>query len=766
MQISSIQRNVSSKSLVCAAVGALLGTVATAQQQSGGLEEVVVTAQKRGEESLQRIPVTVQALSAEQLAATGATSILDIAGRVPSLSVFDAGGNQKKLKIRGVSSAAESETSETVAVYIDDVPVTNSGGTNNENGASPDVGFFDVERVEVLKGPQGSLYGASSMGGTVRYITKQPNLSEYQSEVFGRFSNTSKGDNSFGLAGMVNLPLSQDRVALRLAATYDDDGGYIDNIAPLTGIGFGPAGKVPGKSDANSAEHWLARAQLAWQVSDAFSLGFKVMRREYDVSGEASVQQALIAAGRDLVQRNFIQAYNQDEFTLYNLTFEYDFGSLSLFSSSSYTDRLTDDLQDTTFFSNIVFGTTDPASNLRNLNDSQEFVQEFRLVSQGEGSTRWVAGVYYSDLDKFFVQDAPFPGINTFLGAPVVPVIPGFLGNQPNVFQSDVPESVKQKAVFGEFTWDFADRWSATLGGRFFDVEREFRYNSRGLFSTPGADSRAGSGSEDGFNPKVSIAFEASETALVYLTASKGYRIGGFNQPIPNTPQCAAELATLGISNSPPLFESDSIWNYEVSAKTTWADNRVRVNGGIYYVDWKDIQLRRQLSCGFTFFLNGGSATVKGAELQLEVAASDALSFYLNIGYDEAKLDGSVPNLGAQADSKLPGVPEITASAGFQFDFPLLSNEGYFRADVSHIGEFNYLFEGQTAPFSGANPTAGDYTIAGLRFGLNAEKWDAALYVNNVFDERADTGLQDNLFANVVFRNRPREIGVSVSRRF
>ena len=755
-----------SASMVAMAVTAILGSNAGAQDAAGQLEEIVVTAQKRGEESLQRIPVTVQALSAAQLEASGAGSIIDLASRVPGLSVFDAGGNQKKLKIRGVSSASESETSETVAVYIDDVPVTNAGGTNNENGASPDVGFFDLERVEVLKGPQGSLYGASSMGGTVRYITKQPDPSDFASEVAGRFSTTKDGDVSFGVSGMVNLPLASERAAIRLTGTYGDDGGYIDNLAPLTGAGFGPAGKVPGKEDNNSSKYWLARAQLLWNVSDALSVGAKIMHRDYDVTGESSVQRSLAAAGQNLSQRNFIEAFNNDEFDVYNVTVDYDFGSLRLSSSSSYTDRKTIDLQDTTFFSNIVFGTTDPASNLRNFNETKEFVQELRLASQGDGAVQWVAGLYYSDVDKFFIQDGPFPGINTFLGAPVVPVFEGFLGLQPNVFQSTVPETIKQKAAFGELTWKFADRWSATFGGRFFDVERDFSYQSRGLFSTPGADQRSGSGSEDGFNPKVSLAFQASESALVYVTASKGYRIGGFNQPIPNTPQCAAELGQLGISNSPPLFDSDSIWNYEVSAKTTSADKRVRVNGGIYYVDWKDIQLRRQLSCGFTFFLNGGAATVKGAELQIEVAPTDSLNVYLNLGYDDAKIDGTVANLGASADSKLPGVPRVTASAGFQYDFPLLSRDGFFRMDVSHVGEFTYLFEGQVGPFSGVNPTAGDYTISNLRLGLESEQWDAALYVNNAFDERADTGVQSNLFADVVFRNRPREIGVSFSRRF
>ncbi len=759
--------HVQREKLTCFVLGTILAMPILAQEPTTGeLEEIVVTAQKRGEESLQKIPVSVQALSAATLTNSGAASVLDIAARVPSLSVFDAGGNQKKLKIRGVSSASESETSETVAVYIDDVPVTNSGGTNNENGASPDVGFFDVERVEVLKGPQGTLYGASSMGGTVRYITKQPDASAFASEVTARYSSTERGDSSYGLAGMINLPLVEGRAALRISATYDDDGGFIDNVAPLTGVGFGPAGKIPGKDDANSAEHWLARAQLRWEVSDALTIGAKIMHREYDVTSESSVQRSLVAAGQDLTQRNFIVAQNVDEFDLFNITVDYDFGPVRLYSSSSYTDRLTDDLQDTTFFSSIVFGTTDPASNLRNLNDVQEFVQELRLVSQSDGPVQWVAGLYYSDLDKFFIQDGPFPGINAFLGGPVVPVFEGFLGNQPNVFQSTVPETIKQAAVFGELTWKLNDRWSATFGGRYFDVERDFSYNSRGLFSTPGADQRAGSGSENGFNPKVSLAYAANENALLYLTASKGYRIGGFNQPIPNTPQCAAELAQLGISNSPPLFESDSLWNYEIAAKTTFFDNRVRLNGGFYYIDWKDIQLRRQLSCGFTFFLNGGSATVKGAELQFELAATDQVFFYLNVGIDEANLDGSVPNLGAANDSRLPGVPRGTASTGVQIDFKMGARDAFFRADASYVGKFNYLFEGQTGPFSGVNPTAGDYILANMRWGIGAETWDAAVYVNNVFDKRADTGVQSNLFADVLFRNRPREIGVSFARRF
>ncbi len=757
----------SGRTIVAVAVASTLHAAAALAAESGGaLEEIVVTAQKRGEESLQSIPLTVQALSDAQLAGAGVGSILDLAGRVPGLTVFDAGGNQKKLKVRGVSSASESETSETVAVYLDDVPITNAGGTNNENGASPDFGFFDMERVEVLKGPQGTLYGASAMGGTVRYISKRPDATKYSGEVRGRLSTTKSGSESYGVAAMVNLPLSTDKLALRIVASYDDDGGYLDNIVPLTGVGFGPAGKVPGKKDANEAKYWTGRGQLLWTPNEDLSVGLKFAHRDFEAEGENSVQRSLAAAGQDLDQLNYVVPYNDDRFDLFNLTVDYDMGAVNVFSSTSYTDRRTDDLQDTTFFSNIVFGTTDPASNLRNLNKAQEFVQELRFSSSSDGPLQWVFGGYYSDLDKKFTQDGPFVGINDFFGAPVVPVIPGFLGNQPNVFQSDVPESVKQVAAFGELSYKFNEQWSATVGGRYFDVKRKFSYNSRGLFSTPGADQRAGSGSENGFNPKVTIAFQAAENALLYASASKGYRIGGFNQPIPNTPQCAAELGQLGISNSPPLFDSDSIWNYELSAKTQWADNRVRINGGVYYVDWKDIQLRRQLACGFTFFLNGGKAEVKGAELQVEIAPVDSFTMYANFGYDDAKLKGSVPNLGASTDSRLPGVPKFTASGGFQFDFPVMAYNGYVRGDVSHVGKFIYLFEGQVGPFSGVNPKAGGYTIAGLRVGVESEKWDAAIYANNLFDERADTGVQSNLFADIVFRNRPREIGVAFSLRY
>jgi iron complex outermembrane recepter protein len=247
------------------AAASLMASPAQAQDAGGdegqtNLGEIIVTATKQGAQTLLDVPQSISAVGGEALERAGSQGIADIAAKVPGLSAFGAGSNQTKIKLRGVSSASESEPQETVAVYLDDVPITGSGGTNNENGASPDLGLFDLNRIEVLKGPQGTLYGSGSLGGTVRYIMNTPNMSEFGGKAQARASTTKRGSESYGIDGVLNIPIVQEKIALRLAGSFARNGGWIDNTAPVVGLGLTPSGT--GRKDANRDTNWLARATL------------------------------------------------------------------------------------------------------------------------------------------------------------------------------------------------------------------------------------------------------------------------------------------------------------------------------------------------------------------------------------------------------------------------------------------------------------------------------------------------------------------------
>ena len=732
---------------------------------------ILVTAQKRGAQSLVDVPAAIDAVGGEDLVRSGAQGIQDLSAKVAGLSILGAGANQTKIKLRGISSSSESEPQETVAVYLDDVPITGSGGTNNENGASPDLGLFDLQRVEVLKGPQGTLYGSGSLGGTVRYILNTPDLNNIEARGQLRASTTRRGDESYSVDAVLNLPIVQDRIALRLAGSFAHNGGWLDNTEPVVGLGLTPTGA--GQEDLNSDENWLFRATLELRPADEFTARLRYMRREFDVTGENSVD----TARGDYTQPWRVTPFNKDKFDLYDLFLEYDLGSFVISSSTSYFDRDTLDLQDTTRFSQLLFTPAAPASALVNQNRQQDFTEEFRVSFEASDLLSGVVGLYYQNQEKTFFQDGPNPGLNTFcannagcfgLGPTpgLIPVFPtvnrAVVGTFPNVFQSEVPQDLEQIALFGELTFSLTDQLDVIVGGRYFDLTGNFEYNSRGAFSSPGADSRSGTYKENGFNPKATVSYQPNPDTTLYATASKGFRPGGFNQPIPSTPQCINELNSLGITNSAVSFDSDSLWNYEVGVKSRLPGSGVYFSGSAYYIDWSDIQVRRQLGCGFTFFSNAAKARSIGLEGSVSAELTDGLSFDLSVGYVDAQLQRDLPQVGVKGDS-LPGVPDWNVGFALDYERPISpSLDGFLRIDANYVSEFKSTFS-ETDPLV---RYAGDYALANFRLGISGQSdfgWTAALFVKNAFDERAVIGTQNNLFGDYQFINRPREVGVQLN---
>jgi iron complex outermembrane receptor protein len=735
------------------------------------LEEIVVTASKRGAISVQELPFSIQAISGDQLSNLGATGIEDISGIVPGFTAYNAGSNQKKLRIRGISSSSESEPQETVGVYLDNIPITGAGGTNNENGASPDINLFDLNRVEVIKGPSGTIYGAGSMGGTIRYILNEPDTEAFRADLELAASTTKDGEASYGGNLMLNMPLT-DSLAFRAVAGIREVGGYIDNIVQ-TGVSTAP--KKGPEEDINSDKITSGIFSIKWDPSERLSLLGRYVLNDYDVDGEGSIDAdarvkldpVYTPPTENLEQVRFIEEVNRDELELFSIDLEYAFDSMTLASSTGYTERTTFDRQDTSVVAVLFFGAspgqiggpTQIAAPLENDTYYDQFTQEFRLSSNNAGSLSWLVGAYYFDLDKEFSQGGTVAGLDDWIGG-----LTGLFGRPDVPFESLTTQNLEQIAVYGEATWEFSEDWIVTVGARWFEIEQDFLQVANGLING-GPSRQEGDASESDVNPRFSISHQASESTLFYATASKGYRVGGINQPVPLDAGtgCRDELEGLGLSAAPGSFSSDSLWSYELGSKLEFADNRARLNAAIYYVDWSDIQARKQLACGFTFYANSAEAEVYGAELDFRYQVTDSLLLAGTVGYNDASLSKDDAFFNAPKGSDVPGVSELTYSVTARYDFTLFSMQSYLAADYRYMSEFDSVFVSNDP----ANRTSGGFGILNLRAGMDiSEQVAVGLFVRNATDELEISGTQSNLFGDYAFVTRPREIGVRLNVSF
>jgi iron complex outermembrane receptor protein len=742
-----------------------------AEQPDNGLSDIVVTANKRGAESLLKVPVSISAISSEALQRTGAQSIQDYAQALPSVAVFDTGPNQKKIKIRGVSGSSESEPQETVGIYLDDVSITSPGGTNNENNASPDLNLFDIERVEVLKGPQGTLYGAGSMGGTVRFITKAPKLNRVEGEVQTRLSTTYSGDPSYGGDAVINLPLVTDKMAVRLVGTYRHGGGYIDNVSPdFT------------KKNYNDDTSWLVRGTLLYKPTDTVDIALKYLHRDVSVNGLNAVPR-----GARLTANYLVEPYSKSNMDILNGVVTVNLGGPTLTSSTSYLDRRDLGFRDLTplgraYISAVSsFAEPAPGIGLFNKQKYHEFAQEVRIASDNSHALKYVVGANYSKLAKNFIQDGPWPGLSTYLARNGTPA--ALVGKDPfvspitgatdlNFYSATIDQDLRQIAVFGELTYSFTHQIDLTVGGRYFDISQHslFVANPLAIFVTSDADFRQAKLKEHGFNPKATLSFKPNSDLLLYGTVAKGFRPGGFNQPVSTNPQCLAEFQQIGFNpNNVPGFKSDSLWSYELGTKGSLADRRVQFNGSIYQIDWKNIQLRNPLTCGFTIFDTASKARIRGLEGSVTIRPLAGLTLGLNSAYTDAKLLSASITTGGLAGDRLLGVPKFTISGSAEYETRLTSSMNFFtRFDANYVSSYDSYFSTQLYNGTLKNRTLGDFTLVNARFGVAAPDghWEAQLFVNNVFNKLGDTGAQNDIFGDVVFRTRPREVGVQLRRSF
>jgi len=717
-------------------------------------EEIIVTAQKR-EVSLQDVPVSVSAITEEAIIKGAIFTFEDYARGVAGLSFsqagrFSRGGNQAA--IRGISQVGVHPVN---AFMIDEAPLQPQ---EFERVGMPDPNMFDVNRVEILRGPQGDIWGSSSMGGVIRVITNKPNADEYEARLAGNLSTISDGGENYEVSGMVNIPIVENKAALRLVAQQMSDGGYVDLVPWQSVDEYLAGGDVSLNKDTNEADVTVFRAALAWQVTDNLRITPSVFYQNIEEDRGRFVATSLFEQTGNLVDVDYgINEFADNEFTNTNLLLEYDFGSGQLTSSTTFFDLEWSNALGAQGISCNFFGACgDPTASLDDIGEEEQIIQEIRYTSNLDGPINFIVGAFYRDVEDTFAQFST--------SEILIPVV----GTNLVFSKEGEVEKVEEKAVFGQFTWQFAEALELSVGARWYDYERDrLTPDTFGLF---GFSERNTSAEEDGILPTVALRYTPNEDVMIYGRYAEGFRPGfGFATVFP--PPCDSELERLGIDPDGGVGQvsPDSVETFELGAKTSWLENRVTVNATVYHTDWKDIHARIGLNCGFALDQNAGAADVDGAELEIQALVGDALDLNLSIGYTDATFAEDVPAIGAVNGNQIPEVPEWTIGVMAQYNFIALGGDAYVRANYSYTDEA-LLAVAVTSPLDALGKPSVD--LLGLRFGVDYQDWQFALYAKNALNaDESDLCARENTFRNSRPETstcvlKPRELGIYLSKNF
>ncbi len=679
------------------------------RDEVAGIEEVIVTAQKRAE-SLQEIPLSVKAIGQQELERISALSFEDYARGVAGLS-FNTTGRYARggviPVIRGVAQL--NPQGPTSAFYLDETPLQPQ---EFERVGIPDPNMFDINRVEILRGPQGDLYGSSAMGGTIRVIPNKPDPDQFEGRVRLQINSVKSGGTGGQGDAMVNIPLGES-TALRLVGTYSKDAGWIDLLGESS-LG------TPDVKDANDVESYVVRGLLRWEATENLIITPSIFFQKVDEDRGRFVSHDLSSASGKYLDRNFgVDEFSTNEFFVGNLLIEYDSGWGIWTSSTTFYDIEWENQLGTQGIINLVVGGGPDPQVLWDVGSEDQFVQEIRLASTLDGPFNFIVGAFYREITHDFFQLAL---VDDFL--------PIFGTNVLFSKEGEV-EKLDELAFFGRATWTFSDAWEAAVGLRYFDYKRDrLTPTATGVFGFP---ERVDKISEDGFSPTATLRFFASDDAMIFGRIANGFRPGfGFTTIFP--PPCDPELEALGIDSDSGVgtVESDTLWSYELGAKTSWADNRFIVNASVYHQDWSDLQTAIGLDCGFLLSANAGKATIDGFEIETQAQPSENVNLIFNLGYTDAVLAEDAPDVGGFDGDRLPGVSEWTIGAAIEYFFPIAGNESYFRFDYSYASEFFYDFSDVDTSPRNRQPALHQL---GLRLGMSYNTWDFAIFVRNLTDE-------------------------------
>lgn len=795
------KHNVIILSAIATALGLSIAPTAVRAEEADDdvLYEIIVTAQKRAT-ALQDVPFSVAAANEDQIRNSGSTSIVDLARNFAGLTITDLGPGQSQVAIRGISAGQvvrdQPGVKESVGVYLDESAISVALFT-------PDLDLFDLERFEVLRGPQGTLFGAGSSAGTVRYITRQPQLGEFEGAAEANAFTGSDTDVGGGLKGVVNVPMGQ-QAALRLVGYYNELAGFIDSYYPGRAV----------REDVNGGEKSGARVAMLFQPTENISITPRIVYQKLETDGYPRVDiysvlgnpytttQPPVNPG-ERGQVTQIREGIDDEFKLADLRMEFGLGGLTLTSVSSFTDRDVVVLRDASQLTGSVtlsLGSTIPAevrlnSPLFDTTALESFSQEVRLASDGGGSFEWLVGAFYQDIDRDYGQNLPTPGYDALLIRLGLPTSAGFNAPPDTPYFSSVPYSFSQFALFGEGTLHFNEQWALTGGLRYYDFEEDRRLTFAGVFADVGYTNQPGSTSSDGFSPRVILSFEPSNDVLLTAQVARGFRLGGINDPLNVTLCSAADRVTY---SGQPTFEDEKVLNYELGAKTAFSEGRITLNAAVFYSDIDDLQVIADAgSCSSRIVLNAQAEAV-GTEVELYARPTENWDFGISATYVQAEITESRlnaagdPIAGIRDGNRLPTSPEFQAAASATYTWPFSSAmDGFANFTFQHVGSSYTQLADQEPPFGcvgcpGApgffnfgtppsvtqftfDPELPSYEIGNLRFGVRTGSWEAAAFVNNLWDERAFLSLDRERGSRArvgYLTNMPRTYGVALRMNF
>ncbi len=777
--------------LAGAAVVALTSAAAYAQadQQQGAqsddeIELIIVTAGRRAQ-NLREAATSVDVIQGNTLEDISAAGFEDYLRQAPSVQFNDAGASQTaSISIRGVStSTATGITQQTVGIYIDETPFTDVFSFLS----SPDLTPFDLERVEILRGPQGALYGSGSMGGAIRYITAKPDFEEVYGKYNGLVSFTEGGGINTLNQGMINLPIS-DTLAVRAVVSYRTDDGFVDNL-------------LVNENDVDDLNQIHARGSILWQPTERLSLLGRYIYQNSDIDGLSLIEDP---EGEELTQSVAAFAELELEYQIANVEIGYEFDFADLLLSGSYAAKNRDTNGDSGPMSTNTtllgfeaglsatlgtIGAFTPGDLLafgldQNILQSQPtsdaYYVEARLTSKSDQRLRWLIGGLFTNVDNFNPIQQFVPGLNNALSSFTIPApFDGIFGAPNAAVLFGVPESdqlldffqaseATEYAIYGELQFDITDKLELTAGGRYFDFDVETQIALAGAILAD-VDNDVSE-----FQPRVTLGYQADDDILLYAVFSRGYRVGGVNDTIAFT---LAPGENIEDSPAPLTYDTDDLFNYEAGIKSTWLDGRLTADVGVYFIDWSDIQLSSFFPAplspagGIAAISNVGDASIVGVEAQFVFQANDFVTFSSSVSFNDAELDEAtpaVPDLETGALVSAPAGTQLPGSRRWQ-----LANSITFNYNVGEVPvtlTASHQFASSTINDFVVQAPLGSYNLFDLRLDAQiTSSIRAGIFARNLFDEReavqltpANPGFSPRAFAIT----RPRTIGANLSLDF
>ncbi len=767
----------------------LTGAPAVAAETAGEsapIQEIVVTANKLNAQRVLDVPASIQAISGDSLQRAGSSAFMDIAGQIPGLSVQDLGPGDKKYVIRGINSTGDS----TAGIYYGEAVISGSNADDG-GGFESDIRLYDLDRIEVLRGPQGTLYGASSMSGTIRFVPKSPDLNSLGGYLTMEGSQTSHASGNYNFNGAINLPIIDGVLALRLVGWKVYDSGFINQTrvgagvtglvnvgtagkpnyqpAPIAGVGF-----VKGVNDDNVGG---GRAMVRYQPTDNLTIDANYTSQSETSGGSSRYTPAGVAAfsggpiapaqGCDLCNTDVTQSPWSDNLKVFGLTVAYKTGAGTVTGTTNQFNRSTGFTFDSTPIL-VSFGVPVPAETLeprtRKVNSS-----EIRFASDLDSPVNFVAGgfrqhdsqnlaVQVITTNGFGLPNGPFSSANSADAL-------NFPGVGTTFFGRTDERSDTQYAGFGEATWKITPAWTAVAGLRYFTETLNGVQTQTHPFGgfPPGPTLVPLPDPTEKFNKvtwKGNLSYKFNESLLGYGTVSTGFRGGGLN------------AVSQPFEKIPAAFAPDTLTNYEVGAKGRLFDGLLDYQADLYLIRWNNIQVQQTTADGaFVYQGNAGAAHVKGVEFEFTAHLIQYLTANFAGSYQDAYLTEGAnpvqkkfnPTLGVTGDD-IPNVPKVQFNLGLNYTRPMTGNwQGVIATDVSYRDAVNAYF----ASNSKFNLPLAPYTLLNLRLGLINGPWSVTAFARNLTDKRAEvSAINSSQDPDALLTVRPRTIGLTLTRTF